>query len=404
MSDLNTTFTIMGRDGKPLNIDFHAKMYEEASNLGISLTQYLNRKFGAQVDESKDGSVIGQMMADAGMFLGQDQKTGFRSPTMKDVVTDGVQMSAITRNEGDQRHTPSGRLLFPEVIMRTMEDRLRRSDDLLVQTWEKMVATTATVNSARFDQPLINVTEPEQAAANPVSQLAEPDAMISITTSEYSKNIPTKSIGLVIADQAMEATTLDLVNLAMSAQARGEQVRMIEGHMRTILNGDEDMKESAAALNTTSKAVDHDSDIAAAGELSHKAWVKWLWSRHQYRTLNYVCCDIDTSFAIDNRAGKPTFNTNYNTTGENLYPVNVSNPMINIPAPTILPLSSDIIGADTIMGLDSRYAIRRVINVNAAYSAMEQWLLRRATAFRMDFGEMAHKLYDDAFDKMTLTL
>lgn len=404
MSELNTTFTVMGRDGKPMNIDFHAKMYDEAAKLGISLTQYLNRKFGHQVDETKDGSVIGQMMADAGMFLGQDQKTGYRSPTMKDVVTDGVQMSTITRNEGDGRRSPSGRLLFPEVLMRTMEDRLRRSDDLLVQTWEKMVATTATVNSARFDQPLINVTEPEHVAANPISQLAEPDAMISITTSDYSKSIPTKSIGLVISDQAMEATTLDLVNLAMSAQARGEQVRMIEGHMRTILNGDVDLEEPAAALRFTTKAKDHDALVTKAGQLSHKAWVKWLWSRHQYRTINYVCCDIDTSFAIDGREGKPTFQTNYNLTGETLYPVNVSNPMINIPAPTILPLSSDIIGTNTIVGLDSRYAIRRVINVNASYNAMEQWLLRRATAFRMDFGEMAHKLYQDAFDKLTLTL
>ena len=404
MSELQSTYTIIGRDNKPINIDFHAKMYEEAANLGISLSQYLNRKFGSQVDEARDGSVIGQMMADAGMFLSSDRKTGYRSPSMKEIVQDGVQLATVTRNEGGQRFTPSGRLLFPEVVLRTMEDRLMRSDDLLVNTWSKMVATTITVNSARFDQPLINTTAPESAAANPISQLAEPDAMVSITVSDISRAIPTKSIGLVISDQAMEVTSLDLVNIAMTAQARGEQVRMIEGMMKAIINGDVDFGEKPAALQTTSKASLYDASIISAGELTHKAWVKWLWSRHQYRTLNYVCCDIDTSFIIDDRRGKPLSNTTYYQDASTLYPVNINNPMIKIQTPDILPLSSEIIGANTILGLDSRYAIRRVINVNASYSAMEQWLMRRATAFRVDFGEMAHKLYEDAFDKLTLTV
>ena len=48
--------------------------------------------------------------------------------------------------------------------------------------------------------------------------------------------------------------------------------------------------------------------------------------------------------------------------------------------------------------------LRRVINIAAAYSAIEQFVLRRATAFRVDYGEITHTLYPDAFKVMTLTV
>lgn len=400
MIGLESNYTVRGRDGNPVSIQLNAQEYEVASQKGLTLSQYLTRKYGSQVDEARDGSVVGQMMANSGMFLASDDKTGHRAPTMQEIVTDGIQVNDFTRNTGEDRHTPSGRILFPEVVMRTLEDRLRRSDDLLVKTWESMVATTQSVAGPIFDQPQINVTEPEQSEHSPIAQLSEPDAMISITTSEYTKRIPTKSIGLVISDQAMMASTLDLVNLALNAQARGEQVRMIEGHMRNIFNGDVDLDEDP--VGNASQAKDWDDNITEAGQISHKAYVKWLWSRHQYRTLSHVCCDIDTAFALDTRTGMPTRDTVY--AEGSLFPGQPVQSMINVPNPIILPISQDIIGSDTIVGLDKRYAIRRVINVQAQYSSMEKWLLRRASAFRLDFGEIAHKLYNDAFDKLTLTV
>jgi hypothetical protein len=75
-----------------------------------------------------------------------------------------------------------------------------------------------------------------------------------------------------------------------------------------------------------------------------------------------------------------------------------------VPAPRVLLLDTSFIGANTIVGLDSRYAIRRTVNVSAAYEAIEQWVMRRATAFRVDYGELAKKLYPEAWKKMTLTV
>ena len=107
-------------------------------------------------------------------------------------------MSAITNTDGNDR-SPAGRIIFPEILLRTVEAELRESKDDYFQMYERMVAMTQVINGPRFDQPIINVSYPEESASNRISELAEPDAMISITTGNTSRKVPTKSIGLMIS-------------------------------------------------------------------------------------------------------------------------------------------------------------------------------------------------------------
>lgn len=110
--------------------------------------------------------------------------------------------------------------------------------------YERMAAMTQVINGPRFDQPIINVSYPEESASNRISELAEPDAMISITTGNTSRKVPNKSIGLMISEEAMATTTLDLVNINMTAQARGERYRMVQEQLGAILNGDSRLRRS----------------------------------------------------------------------------------------------------------------------------------------------------------------
>lgn len=400
MSDLETKFKLRDRAGNLVSVDFHAKEYLAAGEQGLTLSQYLTRAHGDKTDEAKYGSVIGQFMASAGMFLGEDYATGIRPPTMKAVVNDGIQLSAITRNDGSNNTTPSGRLLFPEIIMRTIESQLRESNDDFLAGWERCIAQTATINGQKFEQPVINVTAPEGQGANPISQLAAPDTLVSITVSEYSRSITTKSIGLMISDQAQQATTLDLVSLILSAHARGERVRNVEEHISGIVSGDTDRGMSALS---TFKAATLDSSIVAAGVVTHKAWIKYLRQNYRKMSLNRIITTLDVAMAIEARTGKPTRDTNYSADGAN-FGVDVTIDNLAISAPPILLVEDGVVPANTIVGIDSRYAIRRVINAQASYSAIEQYLMRRATAFRIDYGEFSHRLYDDAFSVMTLTI
>ena len=394
-----TKVKIRSTAGALMEVELNLAMYAEAQEQGINLSQHLTRAYGEQTDEAAYGSVLSQVMQNSGLLLGYDHSTGLRAPTMKEVLQTGVQMGAITGTDGNDRSL-AGRILFPEIVLRTIESELRESKDDYFKSYENMVAMTQVVNGPRFEQPSINVTYPEGSASNRISELAEPDSMVSITTSAVSRKIPTKSIGLMISNEALAITTLDLVNIIMAAQARGERMRMVNEQMSTILNGDSDFGESGIV---GFKANTLDSTISAAGSLTHKAWIKFIRKDFRLKSLNYAICDLDTALAIEARSGKPTRDTVYAGEGSNF---NVNMTVDNLQAASIPVFLVDtaVAGAITVVALDKNYGVRLVINVSANYSAVQEYVLRKAKAFRIDYAEMAHTLYGQAFSKMLLTL
>lgn len=384
-----------------VEIEVSSQDYKEAARHNLNLSQYLSQKHHMKTDEARYGSVFSQCLQAAGMFLRSDRSTGLRAPTLAEVMDDRINMAGIVGPSGDGEHTPSGRLLYPETILRVMEQELRTDESDFLSTWNRMMANTLTIGTEKFDQPLINANHNEATRSKGISQGTEPANMVGITVSDISRRVPVKSIGLTITDQAMAATTLDLVSLIMGAQSRGERIANAHEILNGILNGDIDMQETGVASKGT--FADLDSGIDAAGEMSHKALVKYL--REDYKKLqpNLLLMDLDTAFAVEARTGKPVRASNYNGEGTN-FPLEPTVDNLLAQAPPILIVDSEIIGANTIVGLDTRYAIRRVVNVNAAYSAIEQFVMRRITAFRVDYGETAYTLYKDAFSKRTLTV
>ena len=407
-------FNIVDHSGSRAEINVEVEDYRAAGEEGLTLSQYLNNKFQPDM---RHGSTFEQCLQQSGMFIRPDRDSGIRPPSMKQVLEGGLQFNAgaIVRNDGSQNNTVSGRLLFPEVILQIIESELRESKDDLLRGYDQMVATTAFVTSPKVDQPIINVTAPldDEYRSQPIAQLTEPAALITITVGEKSYRIPTKSIGLTISDQALEATTLDLVGIAMTQQARQERIRIVEDSITGMLTGDTDADPSdasGAAANTfTAKSLDT-TGITADGTITQKAWVHFLRDSYRTMTVTDIMCDIDTALALEGRTGRPTMYGIGNGTSLSDDP---SSPRIDalftienlaMVSPRILLLDTALIGANTVVGIDRNYAIRRLVNVNASYQAIENYVMRRATSFRVDYGENAHRLMTDAWKHMTLTV
>lgn len=394
-------YSVINSAGNPVEVPVHITDYKAASDRGLSLSQYLNRKVTDY--DSKRGTPFEQMMASANMFVRGDAANGIHPPTMKEVLEGSVDINAgtIVRPDGTNNNTPSGRLIYPEVILQLIESELRTDKSDFVNGYNSMVAQSISVTSPKVEQPILDTTAPQDAeyANQPISQLAEPPAIVTITVSDTTRRIPTKAVGIQISDEALQATTLDLVGLAMSHQAREERIRMIEGDINSMVNGDVDLGELALG---SVQADSFDPLVVADGTISQIAWVKYLRTDYQKRTLTHLMCDVDTALAIEGRSGKPTINTDDPNSMRIDTLFSIEN--LGLTAPKVLLLDTDLIGANTIVGLDSQYAIRRVVNVNATYSAIEQYVMRRATGFRVDYGEMSHKLFTDAWSKMTLTV
>lgn len=377
-------------------VDLSIGMYREAAEGNQSLKQYFAVKYPTNAE--KHGSAYEQVLEQAGVFVKGNKEIGLRASTIEDVLS--PKNAAITR-EG----VPASRLLFPAVMLDVIEDKLTRDYATNPAGMNALVAVDDSIQGERFERPVLNFSRPEAARGAPVAQLALPNAMLSITSSDKAMRIPTWGIGLEISEQAQRSTTMDLVGMAIARQGAVEANERAQGYILSLLNGDSDY--SMAALSTFSgkvqKANTLDTSIVAAGAITFKAWVTWLTQRSHYRTITHVVTDLATLMALRNMlaAEKSTQGSKDNPSIDTQ--LSVLNP--SWPSNISVFLTTDPNWpANTIMGVDARYGVHRVNSLTAQYSAIEQFAMKRSTMLRIDKGEMVYRLFDEAFEVLSLTL
>jgi hypothetical protein len=170
-----------------------------------------------------------------------------------------------------------------------------------------------------------------------------------------------------------------------------------------MLNGNPDVGQIALAAPKVVKANTFDATIVAAGDLTHTAWMKFLYRNSKRRSISHIVTDINGALAIENRTGKPVI------TGDNPNSTRIDTlPQVINPGwgPTVRVFITDDPSwpANTILALDKNYAIHRVTSLSASYEAQENFVLRRASAMRFDHGSIVRRLFDDAFECLSLTL
>jgi hypothetical protein len=396
------------RDGERQEIEVKLEDYKAAEDAGLTLPQYMNQKYPT-VHEDRNGSTFSQMMASCGLLMAEDRNFGLRPPTIKDIMDGkaGINMAAtIERPDGSQSQTPAGRIFFPAVLLDLLESSLRDDRTTYNSTFMQMVAFTRTITSPIYSQVIIDRSKPRGYRSMPISQMAEPVRMLSITTSQVQRAIPVWSIGLEISKEAQAASTLDLVGIAIREQALEELSHRLDEDFAGIVNGSVDSGETGVITNAVT-AASFDSSIAAAGTLTQKAWVKWLLTGRRKRTIDWAVCDVDTYFAITSRTGRPVQN-------ETSAPANADERLNTIPRFALPGIPGFInifvtedatFGTNTIVGLDSSKAMRRIVYVGADYQAIEEYVMRKSTAMRMDYSERIESAgYPEAFSVLTLTV
>ena len=395
MDQANLSF--VGADSKRVEVALGIEDYKEAGTHGLSLSQLYENKYPTETGKA---SAFSQFCLGAGIRVRSDPLTGMPATSMNEIMHGGLDksMGPIVRPDGSDRQGTAGRFLYPEVMLQMINSNLVDNKDAYLAPWEDAIAIKTSVTSPRVDQPNIDVTAPEDSRAQVISQLAEPAIMVSITLGEKAYTIPTKSIGLEIADQALEAMTIDKVGLTLSAQARGERIARIEADMGKMINGDTDYGITATSFVNAST---FDSTIPGTNVITQKAWVKWLRANYTKMTVTHILADIDSLLELEARAGRPTV-FNDTTSQSNLMDAMYSVENMGLPTPKVLILPTSIVGANQIVGFDAKYAMQQMTNVTASYSAIENFVMRRAVSMRFDHGIALFKIHDDSFTGLTI--
>ena len=384
---------IVDARGDKQPVDLSVGLYKDAADAGLSLKQHLSNIYPTNAE--KHGSAFEQVLEQCGIFVKGNKEFGIKASSMDDVLNPKEAASAITRDG-----VPASRLLFPAVILDVIEDKLAVDYDTNPSALTSMLAQDISINGDRWERPVLNFNNPEAARGAAVSQLALPNSMLTITASDKSQRIPNWAIGMEISEQALKSTTLDLVGLAVSRQAAVEGNERANAFILSLLNGDTDL--GMAALSTIAGKVQTAAsiDAAATAGLTQKAWMTWLTQRTNKRMITHVITDLAGAMIIEARANKPVVTTDNPTSKRIDTLFEVINP--NWPGQVKVFISNDANWpAKTIMGIDSRYAITRVKSLTAQYSAIEQFVLKRSTAMRIDKGELVYRLFDEAFEVLT---
>ena len=393
--------SFIDHNGETQQLPIALSMYRQAADNNMSFRQFINATYPTQ-DAKKYGSTFNQILASEGIFVSSNAEYGIRASNLDAILNGRPQINAgVVTKEG----SPTTRFLFPAALMAAVEDKLVANLNMSSDAFGSMVALDDSISNDRFERPVLNFSKPEAARSQVITQLATPAAMLSITLSAVTRAIPTRSLGLEISEQAMKASTLDLVALALARQRATERNERSYEFILAMLNGDTDTGD--AALSTLSakviKANTLDTSIVAAGVLTQRAWMKWINTNSAKRTITAVVTDIDGALAIEGRTGKPVITgDNPNSTRIDTI-MRVLNPGWGAEIPVFITQDPNW-PANTIMGIDTQYGIHRVTSTSASYEAIEAFALKRSTAMRFDTGEIAYRLFDDAFEVLSLTL
>ena len=360
-----------------------------------SVRDYVNSTL--DTDASKYGDAFSQLCASEGIVLIPQKDYGMRAPSLQSVLSGRpiLEAGAIVRQPSSQ-----ARALLMPAIGALVEDKLVADLNMNADEFDSLVAQDDTIADEWLLWPEINFNGPEAARSQVTSQLAKPATMMSITTSEKSIRIPTFSLGIEWSEQATKYIQLDLLALAIARQVAVERNDRANQNLLMMLNGDADMGQgSLSSLGKVTTAVSLDS--AASTGITQKAWMLWLYQNSKKRKLNALVTDIAGAMALEGRANKPVITGDNPNSPRIDANVSVKNPTWNSDLPIFIVDPSVGWPAKTILGLDTRYAIQRVTSTNSSYQAQEDFVLRRGSAMRFDFGQICRRIFTDAFEVMT---
>jgi len=382
--------------GSKQEIEANLGMVQAAKENGQSLRDYVNATYPTNAE--KFGDVFSQMAASEGIVLTPNKHYGLKSSTL-DAVLNGrplLEAGAIVRNPSNQ-----GRVLLMPAIGALVEDKLLSDLDMNANAFDALIAQDDTITDEWLLWPEINFAGPEAGRSQVTSQLAKPATMMSVTTSEKQVRIPTWSLGIEWSEQATKYVNLNLISLAIARQVAVERNERANTNLLNLLNGDVDVgMDSLSALGKVTTAVSLDT-ASVSGTITQKAWMLWLYKNSTKRRITHLITDIAGAMAIEGRAGKPTVQTDNPGSTRIDTTVSVSNPTWAGNLPIFIVDPSVGWPAGTILGIDARYAIHRVTSTNATYQAQEDFVLRRGSAMRFDYGQIVRRLFSDAYEVLT---
>lgn len=393
--------------GATQNVELTDAMVMEAVKSGNPVAHF-NRQFPDA--NSAYGTAFDQFKISAGLVRADGPNPmGIKSSSIGAVLEGQAGISAASTQQNITPFGTASRAFVAISIIDEITSELQKERETDTVVFNDMVATDISIATEHFEQPVVDYTGkngPEKTKATRVAQGAEPANMLFFRTSDRIRRIGAWNIGMTWTDQALRNTTIDYVARTSAHFLEVERDERVYNYLSSLFAGDLDFNIGAVS-SVASSALDVAS---TGGVLTHKAWVKFLARNRKYRRITHAAMDIDTYLKVEGRTGRPG-TTNYDPTLARIDPQGVAQNVSfggDVKIFLVDPATDGgPIPANTIWALDSSIAVSRVTNTAAAYSAVEEFAMKRVTSLRMDWAEEVFRSLGDTelrpFDVLTIT-
>jgi hypothetical protein len=401
-------FPIVDAKGDTHEVDFGLHTYKAAAKANMNVTQFMSDMVGTNAPLRVKGqapknmtemSPMEQMINYVGIHTRPNPVTGARASTMDELMaTDPLTTS-------DQGVIPgiARRLLAPEIILQIANINLIENPDELMAAWDRAISSTTSVNGKQVGQPLMNEVNANSAglvSPSHIGQLQMPDMMITYTLGDRQWNIPTRSVGLMFSKEVLQHETLDRVGLTMAQNFRAFAINRYYEDLATIINGDSSTGVAPVSFANIS-TLQSGFTFNAANKMTNRAWVKWMLQDVTKFRKNIVLGSADAYLDYIERQGVPVVTSDVSS-DSNRMPGPASVIAMGIPSPLFIPLPPSVIGADRLIGFERERGLRKLQNISADYSAVEELVLRGGVGMRFDTGVMLVKDNPGVFSGLTI--
>lgn len=339
-----------------------------------------------------------QILANHGFYRNTDSRRGIVAPRISALRDDGLSVNAAVGTAPGSNGI--SRFLAPMAVLSSIEDAIYEDRSGAMSQFMQLVGQSETITGLRAERPVFNYNPARDSRARPVAQGSEPTAIGLLGLGEKSYTLPTYSYGLEVTDQAAEYLGTEHLNRCVRIMVTADLAARIDGWLLSMVNGDSDYDMAALA---TEKANTFDSSITVANKITQKAYMKWINKYARTTPITHLVMDFDTAMLLEQREGRPVV-TGDNATSPRIDTTEfISNPSWPGRLPVVI-VNDPNWPAGLILGLHKPDAILYFQSVSANYSAAEQYIMRRTSKLRVDYGGLAIRHYDMAFHALSLTV
>jgi len=365
----------------PGEIQLKPEMYRIAKEeFGLSFSEYLER-----MNPSKPNDTLTA-------YERQLQRFGIRvkSSPEKGIYAGSLAQFFVTDS--------SARILFPEFISSLARWEMLVPEDDPYDVGLITGGNQMGINTNIFKELYIDDKE-EDYQESVINELAAPPEF-TIGYTEKAESMKKYGISIRWSDEFLRRASVEIIRPAITRFAGFQKRAIFREGLSFLLNGRGTAMTPAA---DTATAQSFDSSISAAGEITYRAWLKWLNSRRPY-SINTTFMNFDTAFTILNmtRASIDTL-----ALRESLDPSIKNDPRLvrGLNAnPTIVVVDDAHISANTIIGIDNRYAAQRWFEIGADLTETERIILGGYERIVMSHYDGFGKIFPKATHALTLTV